>query len=418
MARTVSPWLIFSIAFSAGVIATLVQFSVPPVLPLLQARFATPYAETGLLMSLFALATLLSAVPGGFVVQRYGVRTVGLVGLGTMFVGVLCCFLAPDFTGYLIGRVVCGVGFGFVSVAAPSTIGSFVPPDMMSMAMGIWSTWVPFGSFVMFLVAPSLVVHGTFASLHLLLLSVLALDCIVYAVCIPPLPQTVERKSGGRLDASPRDNSMWVRQLKQPMMWCVAGAFASFTFCFFAFNTWISTYFVESSMSLTAAARIPLVASLFTIMSNLYSGVLLKRVGNQLLLFLLPPLVMALMWPLFMLKVTVVSYGCAAIVGAVGGVLPTIVFAAAPRLALSKETMGMAMSIVIVGENTGILVGPELFGVMRGMTGHFVLPFWTLFAVGLFGVLFSLSIWRCRVFQLAPPHKEALEAILSNQLPH
>ncbi len=80
MARTVSPWLIFSIAFSAGVIATLVQFSVPPVLPLLQARFATPYAETGLLMSLFALATLLSAVPGGFVVQRYGVRTVCRIG--------------------------------------------------------------------------------------------------------------------------------------------------------------------------------------------------------------------------------------------------------------------------------------------------------------------------------------------------
>ncbi|EPZ43282.1 hypothetical protein K1I37_13495 [Alicyclobacillus acidoterrestris] len=170
-------------------------------------------------------------------------------------------------------------------------------------------------------------------------------------------------------------------------------------------------------MSLTAAARIPLVAALFTIMSNLYSGALLKRVGNQLLLFLLPPLVMALMWPMFMLKVTVVSYVCAAVVGAVGGVLPTIVFAAAPRLAVSKGTMGIAMAIVIVGENAGILVGPELFGVMRGMTGHFVLPFWMLFAVGLIGVLFSLSIWRSGVFQLAPSHEEALDANVSNQLP-
>ncbi|EPZ43283.1 MFS transporter [Alicyclobacillus acidoterrestris] len=221
MARTVSPWLIFSVAFSAGVIATLVQFSVPPVLPLLQARFATPYAETGLFMSLFALATLLSAVPGGFVVQRYGVRAVGLVGLGTMFVGVLCCFWAFDFTWYLIGRVVCGVGFGLVSVAAPSAIGSFVPPDMMSMAMGIWSTWVPFGSFVMFLVAPVLVVHWTFASLYLALLIVLALDWIVYVVFIPPLQQTAERRAGSQPDdAPPRNSSMWMRQLKRPMMWC------------------------------------------------------------------------------------------------------------------------------------------------------------------------------------------------------
>lgn len=84
-----SSWSILWVAFSAGVIAAFVQFSIPPILPLLQAKYHISYTESALLMSLFALATLFSAVPGGFMVQRFGVRTIGLWGLGILF------FFAP-----------------------------------------------------------------------------------------------------------------------------------------------------------------------------------------------------------------------------------------------------------------------------------------------------------------------------------
>ena len=141
-----SSWLVLWAAFSAGVIATLVQFSIPPILPLMKDQYGLTYTDSALLMSLFALATLLSAVPGGFVVQRHGVRKIGLLGIGIMFMGVLTCLLANSYSIILLGRIIEGIGFGLVSVAAPSAIGQYVAPRMMNIAMGIWSTWIPVGA--------------------------------------------------------------------------------------------------------------------------------------------------------------------------------------------------------------------------------------------------------------------------------
>ena len=98
-------------AFSAGVIATLVQFSIPPILPLIKDQYGSTYTDSALLMSLFALATLLSAVPGGFVVQQHGVREIGLFGIGIMFIGVLTCLLANSYSMILLGRIIEGNRF-------------------------------------------------------------------------------------------------------------------------------------------------------------------------------------------------------------------------------------------------------------------------------------------------------------------
>ena len=154
-----SSWLVLSAAFSAGVIATLVQFSIPPILLLMKDQYGLTYTDSALLMSLFALATLLSAVPSGFVVQRHGVRKIGLLGIGIMFMGVLTCLLANSYSIILLGRIIEGIGFGLVSVAAPSAIAQYVAPRMMNIAMGIWSTWIPVGSLMMFLFAPKLVLN-------------------------------------------------------------------------------------------------------------------------------------------------------------------------------------------------------------------------------------------------------------------
>ena len=54
--------------------------------------------------------------------------------------------------------------------------------------------------------------------------------------------------------------------------------------------------------------------------------------------------------------------------GLFSGFMPTIIFASAPLLAKKKETIGIAMSIVIIGENVGILIGPEVFGFLREWT--------------------------------------------------
>ncbi|WP_171038176.1 MFS transporter [Aquibacillus sediminis] len=387
---TKSSWGILWVAFSAGVIATLVQFSVPPVMPVLQAQFDVTYMNSALLMSLFALMTLLAAVPGGFIVQKYGERAVGLLGIAVLFAGVLCSFFAGNFLILLLSRIIQGIGFGIVSVAAPSAIGRFIPPDRMSIAMGIWSTWIPLGSLIMFLFAPYIVSEFNTGIYWSILMLFLIGSFIIYAKKIPREADSHNESSEGTIP-----KNAIKEEVKNKRIWVVAGAFASFTFSLFAFNTWISTYLVESSsMSLAHAAIIPGLLSFFMIGSNLYGGFLLKRFENKLFLFLIPPLVMALIWPMFLIDHPIILYGSAIVLGVIGGITPTIIFASAPKLAKRKETIGIAMAIVIIGENTGILIGPEVFGILRDYTGNFHASFWILFYVGLITIIASVTMWR------------------------
>ncbi|MEH7237677.1 MFS transporter [Bacillus sp. JJ1562] len=388
-----SNWGILWVAFIAGVVATFVQFSIPPVLPLIQSTYNVSYTGSASLMSLFALMTLLSAVFGGFIVQRFGVRIIGLLGLGILFGGVVCILFADSFAFILFSRLLQGLGFGLVSVAAPSAIGQFITPKMMSIAMGIWSTWIPLGSFIMFLLAPVIVTSFPIHVYWISILVILFLSLFLYGKFIPGL--RIERMLTSKEEVPRLPKEAIKEELKNRHVWTAATAFAGFTFMLFSFNTWISTYLVEtSSMSLIDAAIIPSIIAIIMVASNLYAGFLLKKFNHHLILFFLPPLLMALLWPMFLLNSIEWYYINAVILGLVGGFLPTIVFASAPLLATRKETIGIAMSIVIIGENTGILIGPEIFGFVREITGQYIIPFWILLVVGIVTAIATIYLHR------------------------
>ncbi|MBB6443995.1 MFS transporter [Bacillus benzoevorans] len=408
-----SAWMILWAAFSTGVLATIVQFSIPPILPLVKDQYEVTYTGSALLMSLFALATVLAAVPGGFIVGRYGVRKIGLLGIGFLFFGIIVCLLANNFPLLLLGRIIAGIGFGFVSVAAPSAIGHYVPAKMISVAMGIWSTWIPVGSLIMFLSAPKFVL--TFGSdiFWIALMVILIAGFLFYAKMIPKHEQNP--KDALQAEAAKLDKKVLLSEIKNKNVWWAALAFTSFTFAFFSFNTWISTYLTETtSMNLTIATLIPSIVALFTMISNIYSGFLLKKCGNHLGIFAVPAVIFILVWPLFNSSSVVMFYIIATVLGLIAGFTPTIVFGAAPLLAKRKETIGIAMSIVIIGENMGVLIGPEVFGVLREWTGDFTAGFWALSLASILMLISCLQIWRSGAFGEKTSHHIAAE---ENSLP-
>lgn len=387
-------WNILWAAFTVGVTATIVQFSIPPILPILQAKYETSYAMGALLMALFALTTLLTAVSGGFFVHRFGERTIGIYGIVTLIIGMILNFFAVHFFILLVARIIQGIGFGLVSVAAPSAIGKFIPQEKMSVAMGIWSTWIPLGSLIMFLFAPTIVSAFNLSIYWVIIIVILLISVLFYGKIIP---RNGEKKHAEEEDdvALQTEKPSPLLEMKNVQIWIVALAFASFTFALFSFNTWASTYLVESAnMSLVSAAFVPSIISFFMIGSNLYGGLLLDRFPGNVFVFILPPLLLALTWPLFLMDSHAVLYIAAALIGAVGGVTPTIIFASAPKLAVRPETIGIAMSIVIIGENAGILIGPEVFGFLRDITGGFQMSIWTLFFANLVTMLASFFMWR------------------------
>jgi|GEM_PF-2734935 len=393
-----SSWPIVWTAFGAGVVATIIQFSIPPILPLLQNQHDISYTNSGLLMSLFALTTLLTAVPSGFVIQKHGVRKIGVIGLAILLLGIVFNFFSTTFFLLIIARMIQGIGFGLISVAAPSAIGQFVDHKIMSLAMGIWSTWVPVGSLLMFFVAPTIVSNFKVETLWTIIIILILIVAYFYLKIIP---KEIEQKAEEEIeDVSETLGKTEVKkELKNTNIWWVAVAFASLTFSLFAFNTWIPTYLTDTtSVTLVTASWIPSVVSLFMIGSNMYAGLFLGKFRNNIMIFIVPALVTALLWPMFMIEQSIILYSSAILLGLSGGFVPTIIFASAPLLAKSKETVGIAMSIIIVGENAGILIGPTIFGAVRDVTGDYIMSFWLLTFSGFITLIAAYKIWKSKVF--------------------
>ncbi|MDR3670660.1 MAG: MFS transporter [Holophaga sp.] len=402
-------WLILLVAYGCGVLATFAQFSVPPILPSLRVQFGMSYTQSGMLMSLFAIATLFFATPCGFIIHRYGVRRVGLLGFILMMLGLGVCFLAGSFGVFLAGRAIQGVGFGLVAVSAPTAIGQFLPREMMPMAMGLWSTWIPVGNLIIFFTAPRVLQATSVAVYWAILIASMVPGLVAFAWAIPNPPKATQ--AGPVLPS----RQVLKDELANGDVWAASITFAAFTFGMFSLTTWSSTYLHEvMGLSLVLAASGTIIYGITSIFSDLYGGVLLKRFGHSRWMFILPPAFLILLWPLYTIPSVTVFCIVIGVYSLIGGVIPPIIFASAPMLARRPEGVGMATAIIIIGENMGLLVGPQVFGILRDWTGSYRASFW-LMMLGPLVQVFSLHrIWATGVFagarRPAPALLEAGEA--------
>ena len=394
-------WWIIGVAFAVGVIATFAQCSVTPLLPVLQDRFQLTYANAGMLMTLFALATLVFAAPCGLGIRRCGVKSVGLWGIALLFVGLALALVATRqvlYPLFLAGRAIQGVGFALVAVAAPTAIGLFVSKARLPLAMGIWSTWIPCGSLVMFFAAPRVLEHFSLTAYWLLLLALVCPGALAYALVIPAQPKDAAAAPG-----LPNWQAI-LEELGNAEVWFAALAFAAYTFGFFSLATWITTYLSEAmGRTLLQAANASTLYWPFSMLSNIYGGFFLKKFGHSRLLFIVPPAGLAVLWPLYAIPSLETFYAVLVLMGLIAGIVPTIIFASGPLLAKRPEGIGVAMAIIIIGENLGILIGPEVFGILRQYSGGFTLGYCVLSLGALLQILLLNRIWRTGVFGRRQP---------------
>src|SRR5690606_7197440 len=86
------------------------------------------------------------------------------VAAACLIAGAVLGALSSSSAILLFSRFVEGLGMGFISVTAPAAIAAWFPPATRGTPMGIWAAWVPAGSLLMYLVAPTLAANGSWRS--------------------------------------------------------------------------------------------------------------------------------------------------------------------------------------------------------------------------------------------------------------
>ncbi len=136
-------WVVIVLAYLCMLGFAFTFQSLPPVLTLVAEDLALTHAESGLLMSLFSLPTILLAILAGLLSDCFGPFKIGLISIGIMILGTSIFAASSDFAYAGLGRVIAGMGAATVSIMAAQLVALWFRGAELGTAMGIFSTATP-----------------------------------------------------------------------------------------------------------------------------------------------------------------------------------------------------------------------------------------------------------------------------------
>jgi len=389
--RERTAWFVLAVLLLFSIAAPLNQFKVPPIMPILMDAFKLSVGRAGLLMSVYAVTGLMLALPAGFIFQKLGYCTTGLIAGGSIVLGTALGAISTDMNSMLVGRVIEGVGTSFMAVLAPAIIAVWFAAQKRGAAMGIWSAWVPIGSTLMLILAP-LLSQGTnwqavwwFGCLYALVVMAL------FLVFIKPAPSG---SAANGLSSGQPPVASAAQVLCNRDVWLISLAFGCFNMATMAFGTFAPTYFnLVRGMSLPQAALLSSVVSMVSIVSCPAGGVLSDRIGSRKRPYMVGLALMAMVMPLIAVTGSSVLIILVIVQGLVGGLVPTNIFSAGVEVVGDERLGGLAMGVIMVGQNAGMLVGPVVFGALAESAGGWPLAFGSLAVMCLLG---ALAAWLAK----------------------
>ena len=150
-------WLAVAMVVAAGIIAALQVGKVIVSVPLLRADLGLSLSAAGWVLSIFSVLGVLGGILTGATVSRFGDRRIMLVGLWAIVCGSLAGGFASAYPLLLATRVIEGLGFLLIIIAAPDLLRRIVAPHERDRAFAIWSCFMPAGMALALLIGPLLV---------------------------------------------------------------------------------------------------------------------------------------------------------------------------------------------------------------------------------------------------------------------
>ncbi|MFE0755016.1 MFS transporter [Inquilinus sp. NPDC058860] len=359
LARAEAPptrWVAVAVVVASGVVAALQVGKGAIALPALRAEFGLGLEAAGWIMSVFALLGVAGGIPAGAAVARFGDRRLLALGLAALALGSAAGAAAGSFPLLLGTRILEGLGFLLIVVAAPALLQRIVAAEDRDLAFGIWSAFMPAGMAIALLLGASLAGWRPFWLANAILAGAFVLLLLIAVRAGSASDDHLSWRGIGR-DAALTATS------RGPLL--LASAFVLYSLLYFALASFLPVLLMERmGVTVAAAGALSAVAVGANVLGNLAAGLLLGRGAARWALIAIAAAVMTASGiAVFALALppTVVFLLCVLFSG-VGGLLPATVLGAAALVAPKPRLGPMTLGLTMQGSNLGQVIGPVAVG--------------------------------------------------------
>lgn len=117
----------FALLWLFGICLRLTVLAIPPVIPAIHASLALTQTQVGALASLPVLLLSFAAVPGSFLIARFGARGVLIAGIVIAGLASALRGAAPDTAALFAATFAMGVGIAIMQPALPTIVREWLP---------------------------------------------------------------------------------------------------------------------------------------------------------------------------------------------------------------------------------------------------------------------------------------------------
>ncbi len=348
-------WLAVSVVVASGIVAALQVGKAAIAMPLVQAEFGLDLATLGWLASIFAVLGMVGGIPVGTLAIALGARRVLLLGLLAIALGAFLGAAAPRFPMLLASRVVEGLGFLLITIAAPAILQRVANSARRDIAMALWSCFMPTG------IALAMLAGLWLTDWRMIwqVTGALAVAAMVLTVL------TVPNSSGGTRPSwtALAGDAGAVLSARGPVL--LGFIFALYALMYFALFNFLPVLLMQRmQVSLATAGLLGALASAVNIIGNLAAGLLLARGVSRVSLIVAASLVMGLSAiGIFLgLLPDSATFLLCVLFSMVGGIIPATLLSSAPVLAPAAGLTPVVIGLLMQGSNLGQVVGPVAIG--------------------------------------------------------
>lgn len=383
-------WLILALMVSAHVSESLVRQGLPTLAPFFQPELGLSRTQVGLFMSAMFGGAVLTAIPAGWLVDRWGIRYGLACGLGLVGLSVILAASMQSFAHGLVLLTLTGIGHGSMNPATSRAVIVWFGARQRATAMGLKQTGIPLGGMVAAATLPPLaVVFGWRVALVSAAVAMLVVTALVLLLC-----REAPRPAGGGAATLASLPALF----RHRELWILNGTSLAVAALQTATVTYLTLYFYETrALSAVAAASFVVFANVGGVTGRVVCGIVSDRIfaGQrkpvaQMVLFSTAACLAAIALAAPHLPLPLVALLSFALGFAVMSWTP-LGMTLQGEIA-GRDAVGAAVGLNSFMSNIGTLIGPPLFGAVVDATGSYQVAWLGMAPVAL-AVSLAVTLW-------------------------